>query len=250
MRIIEIDKERFFCAKERARAERGQSQGIGTLGEKLLHSTLKYYFEPEREYHEIKHRGYVAGIMRDGRITEIQTAGIYKLREKLCAYLSDADVTVVCPLAMEKRIYVIDKASGAVSGPRLSPKRSGELDLISMLVGFEEYISTGRLTVLCVCLSVDEYRERAPKGKYRPRATVKIEGVPTDILRITEFRNAEDYLAALPTELSEVFTVKDLAKIMKRKSRYAQSVITLLLRLGVICRVGNSGRAYLYSKKA
>lgn len=250
MRIIDVDKERFLRAIERAQAERGQSQGIGTLGEKLLHSTLKYYFEPDREYHEIEYGGYVADIMRDGRITEIQTSGIYKLREKLRVYLSDTDVTVVCPLALEKRIHIIDKSSGAVSKPRLSPKRCGELDLISMMVGFEQYISTGRLTVLCVCLSVDEYRERAPRGKYRPRATVKIEEIPREIQRVSEFRGAEDYLAALPPELAEAFTVKELAKIMKRKTRYAQSVITLLLRLGVLCRVGSSGRAYLYSKKA
>ena len=244
---VSVDRERFILTRERVLSESPARVGIGTLGEKPLHRILKYYFEPSGEYHEVKYGGFVADIMRDGKITEIQTAGLYKLREKLGRYLLDCDVTVVCPIAKEKRIHLAG-VDGKESKPRISPKRECVLDALSMMLGYEDLIKSGRLTVLCVGLAVDEYRESAPRGKYRPRAYVKTNEIPSELLEITEFKTEEDYLSALPPELSERFTVKELAKIMKRKGRYAQNVITLLVRLGVLDRVGKIGRAYIYSK--
>jgi hypothetical protein len=49
------------------------SSGIGTLGEKALHSILKYTYEPDVSRHEIKVGGFYADIVNEQGIIEIHT---------------------------------------------------------------------------------------------------------------------------------------------------------------------------------
>ena len=53
-------QEAFQNACEIIGNNRDTNTGIGTLQEKTLHATLKYYFEPDNTYHEIRHHGFVA----------------------------------------------------------------------------------------------------------------------------------------------------------------------------------------------
>ena len=67
-------------------SERG-GRGIGTLGEKTLHAVLKNYFEPNAANHEIKVGGFVADIVNDKGVTEIQTRSFDRLKRKLSTFL-------------------------------------------------------------------------------------------------------------------------------------------------------------------
>ena len=246
--MSDIDSERFLLARARVLSEENKQQGIGTLAEKTLHGILKYYFEPDDVYHEIKYKGAFADIMRDGCITEIQTANLSRLSRKLDKFLPDCSVRVVYPLYSEKRIHLIDKASGEISPPRKSPKKCTVCDVFCELWGIEKFLLLDNFSLTLVFLDMDEYRYKAPKGNYRPRATVRCERIPTRVTDIVTLKTARDYAATLPKELMDPFTVKELAAIIKRKARHAQSMISILLRMGVLERAGTAGRAYLYKR--
>lgn len=79
--------------------------GIGTYGERLLHSVLKMYFCPDEKCHEVNYKGFVADIFIDKSrplIIEIQTRQLFKLQRKLEIYGEDADIVIVF-LSLRKR---------------------------------------------------------------------------------------------------------------------------------------------------
>ena len=90
-----MNEETFKQACRRVRDGNQQALGIGTLGEKTLHAVLKYGYEPQEENHETKIGGYVADIVGENGIIEIQTQGFDRLRKKLSAFLEVCDVTAV-----------------------------------------------------------------------------------------------------------------------------------------------------------
>ena len=94
-------------ACSRAKSE-GAEMGIGTYGEKLLHRTLKYYFEPNSDFHEVAFNGSVADIKNGEGIIEIQTRSFEKLVPKLERFLCCSHVTVVYPIIERKRICRMD----------------------------------------------------------------------------------------------------------------------------------------------
>ncbi|MBQ1985834.1 MAG: hypothetical protein II230_05980, partial [Clostridia bacterium] len=70
-----MDPERFLKARETALQRTKGENGIGTLSEKALHAALKVYYEPDAESREITLGGYVADIVGEDGIIEIQTRG-------------------------------------------------------------------------------------------------------------------------------------------------------------------------------
>ena len=76
-----MDCNRFQQACRQARESLRGQNGIGTLGEKTLHAALKAYYEPDAESHEIKIGRYIADIVGENGIIEIQTQSFDKLRK-------------------------------------------------------------------------------------------------------------------------------------------------------------------------
>ena len=58
----------------------------------------------------------------------------------------------------------------------------------------------------------------------------------------------DDYKLLLPLELPEEFVASELAKAIKRTSRYTFYVLKLLVASGAIAECGKRGRAQLYQK--
>ncbi len=72
--IYRMDKQQFINACDKVIVNNKRSfppGGIGTLGEKTLHSVLKNYFEPDESRHEVKIANYVADIAAENSIIEI-----------------------------------------------------------------------------------------------------------------------------------------------------------------------------------
>lgn len=103
-------------------SETSVSQGIGTQKERTLHSVLKYYLEPDAEYHEIPVGSFIADIYRDGRILEVQTGSFTPLAKKLDVFLPKFPVTIVYPIPWHKWVHWIQPNTGEVSKGRRSPK--------------------------------------------------------------------------------------------------------------------------------
>lgn len=99
-----------------------QENGIGTLSEKTIHSVLKHYYSPDTACHEQKVKNFVADILIENHIIEIQTRQFHKLRRKLEVYLPEYEVTIVYPVAHTKWLSWVNEETGEVSKPRKSPK--------------------------------------------------------------------------------------------------------------------------------
>lgn len=72
--FLEICKKNALMPKQR--------QTIGTLREKTLHAVLKQYYEPFSAMHEVKIGKYIADIINEDGVLEIQTGSFTSLQKK------------------------------------------------------------------------------------------------------------------------------------------------------------------------
>lgn len=238
---------RFEVARRAVLSESVCGTGIGTLSEKSLHKILKLYIEPDASHHEVKHRGSVVDILNSDGIYEIQTRSYDKLAPKLLRLLETDKVTVVCPLAAEKRIRWINKESGEISVGRMSPKREGVYDAFKMLFGIRAAVPNSKLTVRLLYMKVEDYKYLNGWGRDGKRGAGRMERIPTAIIAEEELCTVSDYASRVPDALPEVFTAADFAKAIKRTSRYSYYVLKFLVACGALAEVGKRGRAVLYS---
>ena len=89
--------------------------GIGTLGEKTVHSTLKQYLSHDLANQEIKIGTYYADVCIDGHIFEIQTRQFNKLRNKLDFFLQNHPVTVVYPVTNYNHLRWVIPDTGEIT---------------------------------------------------------------------------------------------------------------------------------------
>ncbi len=235
-----MDKIAFKKACESEKMQKG----IGTLSEKTLHSVLKNYFEPHPENHEIKIGNFVADIVGENGIFEIQTANFYNMKKKLTAFLEVCDVTIVYPIPQIKWIYTIDEASGEIISKRKSPKKGSAVEIFSELVNIREFLLEERLKFKICLLEIIEYRSADKKTKWG--RGLRKERVPLEIIDEIDIFTKADYLQFLPQNLPETFTSKDFARLGKFNLHSAQLILNVLNSVGVVKRVGKKGNAFQY----
>lgn len=238
-----MDDEAFEKALERAREESGGG-GIGTLSEKLLHRTLKYYYEPDPLNHEIEVGGFFADILNSEGITEIQTGSFFHIDKKLEAFLKEYQVTLVCPVVRERRLVYIDKSSGEISKPRLSPKKGGIFDVFRELIHIRKRLTEKNLVIAVPIVDALEYRVRRGPKRFRDKGFDREEIVPERLVSETVFVTRDDWLRLMPEGL-DGFTVKELAKELGLEDRTAQAMCAALTYAGALVR-DESQRSYIY----
>lgn len=242
-----MDQERFARACEAAAARPkldGCFTGIGTAGEKGVHSALKHYYEPDTECHEVPVGGYVADIVGENGIIEIQTASFYKLKDKLTAFLDAARVTVVWPCVAKKRLITIEPATGEVISVRRSPKKVSEYKLLGELWGLGELLGHPRLSIIIALIEADEYRPAGQqRGRRRKGANNGIERIPTALLDEIRFDCPADFDRLIPSSLPGRFTMAQFAKETGLFSLQTSGAIKALVQLGRIREDGKEGRS-------
>ena len=127
-----------------AAALRIPTSGIGTLAEKKIHATLKYYVQPDKDKHEIKFNGGVADALSEDGVYEIQSKCFYRLAKKLEILLNGGTVTVVYPIVAEKILYLTDIETGETTIKK-SPKRGSVYDVFPELYGIRQFIVSEKL---------------------------------------------------------------------------------------------------------
>ena len=221
---------------------------IGTLGEKHLHRTLKYYFEPDESKHEISFLGAVADIRNEQGIIEIQTRAFDKLLPKLEKFLGDERVTVVFPIIERKTVCQIDTETGETVSIRKSPKRGKAADVLPELAKIGSYLPHPNLEVLLVFLDATETRMKNGKIKVGRKKTTKIDSIPTAINAVLSLSRAEDYSVIIPKELPREFTSEEFERITRLHAIDKHNSLMLLMKLGFLTREKKQGsRAYIYS---
>ncbi|MBQ2880687.1 MAG: hypothetical protein IJE40_00315, partial [Clostridia bacterium] len=135
-----MDVERFRSALIQTLESEHQKNGIGTYSEGTLHAVLKKYYEPSSDRHELKVGKFVADIVCEDGIIEIQTRQLFRMKEKIKVFLEVSDVTVVHPIAAVKHVSWRDVATGEVSGRRKSPRKNTVYDAIGELYSLCDYV--------------------------------------------------------------------------------------------------------------
>lgn len=241
------NKAWFEAACEKIVDKARQRNGIGTLGEKTLHAVIKHYIEPDEAYHEIRVSSFVADIMKDRNIIEIQTRNFGKMRKKLNVFLKDNGVTIVYPVAAIKWLTWLDGATGEISNRRKSPRRGTKYDILPELYRIREYVSSPGIRFCILMLEVEECRNLNGWGKDKKRGSTRHDGVPLDIIEEVYIDSVSDFSLLVPDSLDTDFTVKDYHKATKMSLRNAGMSINVLYNIGIIERMGKNGNQYIYS---
>lgn len=243
-----MDKERFAHAlNEAMSAERGQ-RGIGTLSEKSVHAVLKRYFSEDTECTEIKVGGYVADIVGKDGIIEIQTRSVWRLQEKLQAFLPVCRVTVVYPVEAVKYIQWTDPETGELLQKRRSPKKLGIYDGIAELYGIRTLLSNENLRVCFAVIETLEMRLKTGAKRGRAKAKEKLDKIPTAMTNEIYFENANDYAGLLPKSLGEEMTAAEFSTASGISRELASKCLSVLCAAGALELIGKRGRTNLYKR--
>lgn len=223
------DKERFYeCVKKSE--EEIDSDGIGTLNEKQIHSVLKSYFATSFFDKEIKIGSYYADLVAENGIFEIQTQNFKKLISKLNVFLQASHVTVVYPYHRHTRLSYFDKSTGELIKTGRSVKHSDMTDFFIELYRIKEYLNNPNITICIAELSVENYRFTAKDLKRRK--TDKKKTVPTELERLIYLEDSDSYRCFIPEGLPEIFTKKDFAAYSKISE--PSILIEILKYMGIV----------------
>lgn len=221
---------------------------IGTLSEKSVHSEIKNYLEPRKDYQEIKVGNYIADIKRDNEIFEVQTQQFKNLISKLEYYIANSyNTTVVYPLIQRKVIYWLNPLDNSIVETRKSSYRRYIQDIFKELYWIKDYIVDKKISLKIIAIEANEYKYLDGYGQNQKYRATKIDKVPTKVIDEIDFKSIEDFYKFLPDTLPKEFTSKDFQKCTKSRSRYLGSGLKMLRELGVIHTVRKNGNSYVYS---
>ncbi|MCF0135456.1 MAG: hypothetical protein HUJ69_03435 [Lachnospiraceae bacterium] len=242
------ENERLQIALERARGS--LKSGIGTLSERLVHSTVKYYLEPDSSCHEVPVGSKVADIFQkeDGHIFEIQTRAFDRLRDKLEVFLPEYRVTVVYPCVRRKIICWVDPDTGEVVSRRKSPREGQLWDILPEIYRLPDHMDHPNLDFLILMMDMEEYKLLSGKGKDRKHGAPRMERLPLSIEEAGIVRRPEDYAALLPGLLPERFDRETLGKAMKLQGLKLSYAVKVLERSGAIRHADTVKRKYIYER--
>ncbi|MCK5309581.1 MAG: hypothetical protein KAJ64_02950 [Thermoplasmata archaeon] len=217
---------------------------IGTLSEKGLHADLKDYLVQPGDKIECPVDGFVADILRDGLVIEIQTQNFGAMRKKLTHLLGYYPVHLVHPIAVERMILWQD-SEGKQIKKRKSPKKGRPIDIFKELVYIRDLVMHPNLTFEILMTREEVIRRQDPKRKkwngwyvYDRRLVEVVESIT-----LSSYAN---FKRLLPDDLPMPFTNKELAEALKCPSRHAGDITYTLRRMGVVREVGKRRNAILY----
>ena len=235
-----------LCLEDAAMSE-NDGDGIGTYNEKRFHRIFKRFVSEDASCYEVRVGSYVADVLCDGHVTEIQTAAFSKLAPKIRYYLEQTDytVSVVLPLICQRRIIRAERETGEIRYVRSSPQKARLEDALDHLYYLRDFLKDTRLMIHVVLVSAEEYRY-SERMRYRRKGAYDRDLRPVDIKEETVLRGAGDYLRFLPKELRGAeFDSAAYSKSSGMKGRKMYSALNVLTALGILAR-RQEGRKYFY----
>lgn len=209
---------------------------------------MKNYFEPYGENQEIRIGGYVADIVGENGVIEIQTRQFNKLLKKLEAFLDYCDVTVVYPIPAVKYVRWIDTETGELSEKHKSPRKYTIYEVMPELYKIKYTLDNPRFH-LCLCmLETEEIRLLNGWSKNKKRGSTRHDRIPKGLIDEIHIDCPADFDMFLPEDLPKQFTSKDFALNAKISREYAQVTLNILTYLERVKRVGKQGASILYEK--
>lgn len=242
-----MDFERFENARKKVLSSQTEKKGIGTLGEKTLHAVLKEYYEPDVQSQEVKIGDYVADIVGEHGIIEIQTRGLSRLKPKLECFLQATDVTVVHPVPFVKYVSWLNEETGDISKPRKSTKKYDEYTALWEMYGIKEFIKNPRFHLVLCMMEIEEIRSLNGWSKDKKRGSTRFDQIPRGIISEIRFETKDDYWQLLPIGVDKNFTTSQLAKVLNRDRETARELLHILESAQIVQRTGKEKNSILYS---
>lgn len=236
-----MDKDRFQNAANAIMNHQKTALGIGTLSERSVHAVLKRYYGDEAAS-ELPLAGFVADLLTDRGVVEIQTHNLRLLRRKLEAFLALMPVTVVHPVAIRHRSVRIDIETGEIEKPRTLPRRGSFYEAFVELASIRDLLPHPNLKIVVPLLIVDDIRLKRPLRK----GSKLVDRMPSMLLDEIELSGIDDYRRFIPKQLAEPFTSEDFAKAAGINRSLAQAFLLVADHLGVLTRTGKVRNAWLY----
>lgn len=229
-------------------------KSIGTVSEKSLHATLKWYYESDGDCHEIPVGNYVADIVGEHGIIEIQTRNFIKMKPKLSELLEVAHVTLVYPLISQKRIINAKYDTGEVMSSRKSPKHGNIYSCVHELYAIKSLLKNPNLTIKMPVLSADEIRifgvkTHRRKKQHTRKGEYTSDIIPTDLLDEITLAEPYDYQVFLPENLPETFNSADFAQIASTDVYAARRILNILNYMGLLEITEKKGKSIMYCVK-
>ncbi len=245
--------------------ESDEGGGIGTLGEKQMHAAIKRYICPDVACHEVKldtadsfdengkkvkKRRFVADILKDNNIYEIQTGSLAPLLDKIKWILENTsyNITVIHPIAESKWVNVLNSEND-IEKRYHSPKKGRIYDIAPEIYYFKDFVSSPRFALVLLFMEAEQYiKNTAKTSRSRPRYK-KYELIPVNLLSAAVFSTPESYGCLIPDTLEEPFTVKQFSKATKILGMDAYGSVHSLCDIGLLEESGRIGRAAAYKRK-
>jgi hypothetical protein len=217
--------------------------------ETTLHQQLKTLYATGDQKEVTLDRYRIDAIDEDGRLVEVQCAGLSAIRDKIRQLVKSNDVVVVKPIIMRKTLVKRDRKRGKVVSRRRSPSKGDVLDLFDDLIHFCTVFPHDRLTLELAFVEIEEHRlpplkRRWTRKRYRVEDRVLLNVI--DRLQLTE---ASDLNQLLPNGLpSGTFTTRELAEQIDQPRWIAQKVAYCLRKTGAVQAVGKQRNAIVYEE--
>jgi hypothetical protein len=220
--------------------------GIGTLNEGHLHASLKHLYAGVNGELEVPFGNFVADVVRDGVIYEIQTSSFSGLGGKMLALAAQRPVVLVHPIAQVKTLIKLNKDDSDAFTKRRSPKRGALVHIVRELVYIPALLKHPNFCVEAVLIEEAEVRafdERARRGRGgwrgKGRQLIKV----LDRAKISTPQSLLDFLLA---DLPNPFTTKDLSLALEQPQEIAQQMAYCLRHMEVVQVCGKRGNALCY----
>lgn len=236
------EKERFaLLCEEEAQKSASQGEGIGTYAEKRLHRILKRWVCDDASCYEVSVGRYIADVLTEDGIFEIQTGSFRPMVPKLRSYLEQTDfhVTLIHPVFSRKNLIRVDRESGEILRRRKSPRGERVSDALPSLYDVGEFLTHPRVSVILLCVEADEFRY-SERIRYRRAGAYDADLFPRALCEEKHLDRAEDYRVFLPNETS--FTASEYGACFGLKGRKLYSALNLLCKIGILRRESEAKR--------
>ena len=222
--------------------------GIGELNERSLHRALKAHYAEPGSLTEQAIDGYVADIVVDGGIVEIQTGMFSPLKRKLPRLLERNRVTLVHPIARDRYIVKPTADGHGVMSRRMSPKHGSVFSIFAALASIPTLLGHANLTLEVVITVEEELRVPHRRRNRRRGGWTAVDRRLVEIVDIHRIEHMADLFAMLDTELPGEFTTADLASAMRASRRLGQQAAFCFREAGLSEICGKNRNALIYRR--
>ena len=225
-----------------------KTRNIGVLNEGALHAALKAQYVGADGQVEVSFGDFVADVLCDGVIYEIQTSSFSGLARKMHALAELSPIVLVHPIPQAKYLLRLRDTETGEFTRRRSPKRGTIVHILRELVYLPELLNHPNFSVEVVLTEEEELQTYDPKAR-RGRGGWRRKG--RHLLNVVErcrLSCADDLWSFVQDGVPEEFATQELAAAMGQPKSLAQQLAYCLRHLSAVDICGKTGNALIYRR--